>query len=323
MKPTGCGGSKCGWLSINGQALNITNYNTDDHDVCGTCQGCNTVFVGFQTSIPPAAQAFEGKNAAVVYHPPPPGAGEHIQSGLPDCPALPTPWQTLANKEISPVCSPYESTASLGNVETAEECLALAKATKLNSQVNYAIWRGTVNKSCDACAFRWRGPAEDWKYSNLVGATSFADYKTLPTPTPSKQCGACPKNPAHSFKVGSAIVLDNGIVKASFGSRGLDSISALAGLNVSTENDGFALSLDGKDCICSSQLPNPRMMVHQNPLAVSFVFASPSQLLAINVTYALRPGTSFVTKSIALTDAGGLSSTGGNVTRVVNSVSAS
>ena len=87
--------------------------------------------------------------------------------------------------------------------------------------------------------------------------SSLSDYKTLPIPTPSKQCGACPKNPAHSFKVDSAIVLDNGIVKASFGSRGLDSISALAGLNASTENDGFALSLDGKDCICSSQLAEP------------------------------------------------------------------
>ena len=50
---------------------------------------------------------------------------------------------------------------------------------------------------------------------------------------------------------------------------------------------------------------------------VRFGFASPAQKLLINVTYELRPDADFVSKSITLTDTSGT-----NLTRVVNSVSA-
>lgn len=171
MPVNGCGGGDCGTLSINGQAFAVTNFNNDDHDVCGTCEGCATVFIGLKTAITGAAHAVEGQNASLVYHPP---AGAVRSAGLPDCPALPGPWQTLPNKQIAPGCSPTEDQGVLGVVATAEECLALAKTPQAAAAgVNYAVWHGAQDKRCEGCAFRWRGPAEGWKYSTLDGATSF------------------------------------------------------------------------------------------------------------------------------------------------------
>jgi hypothetical protein len=63
-------------------------------------------------------------------------------------------------------------------------------------------------------------------------------------------------------------------------------------------------------------------MTH-NQAAVSYVFASPSQQLAINVTYELRPGARFISKSIALTDtADTTNATDVARVRMVNAVSA-
>jgi hypothetical protein len=171
MPAKGCGGGKCGTLSINGQVLNVTNVNDNNYDVCGACEGCPVAFVGFPASIPDAAKAFEGKDAALVYTPP--TGVRAVDAALPDCPTLPSPWKMLPNKQIEPKCSPSESKGSLGAAVTAAECLAKAKA---NGKVNYAVWRGDTDKSCQACAFRWRGPAEGWKFSALngAGATSFA-----------------------------------------------------------------------------------------------------------------------------------------------------
>lgn len=52
---------------------------------------------------------------------------------------------------------------------------------------------------------------------------------------------------------------------------------------------------------------------------VTFTFASPAQDLSINVTFELRPGTAFVSKTITLTDTRGA---GSEPTREVNSVTA-
>ena len=153
------------------------NINNDDHDVCGTCEGCPTAFVGFTSSLNASAHAIEGQVASVTYHPP---AATSVRSSdsstgaLPACPSLPSPWKTLPNKQISPGCSPSESRGSLGITATADECIAKVKAA--DSKFNYAVWRGDTDKSCDVCAFRWRGSAEGWEYSDLVGATSFAWY---------------------------------------------------------------------------------------------------------------------------------------------------
>ena len=319
--PPSCGGGTCGTLSINGQTLNITNFNSNNNDVCGACEGCPIVFVGFPASIPNAAHAFEGKDAALVYTPPV-GAPAHDAAALPDCPALPSPWKKLPNKQISPKCSPSESKGSLGVVvATAADCLAKAKA---NGKVNYAVWRGDTDKSCDVCAFPWRGPAEGWKFSVLSGATSFAWYPALPAPKPSGPCPACPPNSASATT--AALTLSSGSIKAEFGTRGLETVASLGenGFKVSVSNDAFALALDGDSCACSSGLAAPTMT--HNQAAVSYVFASPSQQLTINVTYELRPGAFFVSKSLTLTDTAddtsGMVNDSAVRVRMVNTVSA-
>ena len=314
---TGCGGAgtPCGWLSVNGQRLNITNANADDHDVCGTCQGCPTWFIGFDASIPNEAHVVEGQVADITYHPPPAQAPvEEVEPDtLPDCPTLPSPWKTLADKQISPACSPSESQGSLGVTASADACLAKAKA---NGAVNYALWRGDTDGSCQACAFRWRGPAENFQFSDLSGATSFVWYISLPPPVPSGPCPACPPNPEEEPPRGARLAtLSNGRVKASFGTRGLASLSSPS-LDVDVVNDAFALGLDRRNCTCSSSLATPTME-HLSADAVSFTFASPAQSLTMNVTYELRPDADFISKTISLTDTGRA-----NLTREVNAVSA-
>ena len=186
MSTKGCGAAGCGVLSINGVALDVNSINNDDHDVCGTCEGCPTAFIGLKAGIPRSARAIEGQNASLVYTPP----GTQPTEPLPDCPSLPTPWLTLPGKQIKPVCSPSENQGKLG-AKTADECLAMAKA---RGDVNYAVWRGR-EQTCEACAFRWRGPAEDWEYSSLADGTSFVWYIALAPPKPSGPCPACPANP--------------------------------------------------------------------------------------------------------------------------------
>jgi hypothetical protein len=334
MSPKGCGGGKCGTLSINGINMSVNNYNSNNHDVCGTCEGCAVVFIGFPGTIPASAHAVEGQDAALVFFPPP-GAAE--PSPLPDCPALPPAWKTLPNKQISPGCSPSESQGSLGVAATAAECLSRAQA---NGNVNYAVWRGDTDKSCDVCAFRWRGSATGWKYSELQGASCFAWYLQLPAPQPSAPCPACPPNEAAaaaapvSLGLSLGQSLSNGLIEATFGSRGLLSlaIASLGGepgsFNVSVGNDAFSLGLDGENCTCSSSLAAPTV-TRPSEQAVSYVFASPSQQLSINVTYTLSLGAMFVSKSIALSDsvfASGSATTDGSAgpsrVRMVNAVSA-
>ncbi len=312
----GCGGSTCGTLSINGHILNVTGINQDDHDVCGTCEGCPTAFVAFETSIPAAAQAFEGKNATLVYQPPPHLSDTSTtskQHSLPDCPALPTAWRTLVGKQLRPECSPYESQGSLGVTATAGACLAKAQAT---GAVNYAYH---TNKSCDACAIRWRGPAEHWQFSDASGVTSFAWYESLPPPKPSELCPVCPPGSDGAVTAAEAsptvLTLDNGRVQASFDRRGLRSLRSQV-LNVTVGKDDFALGLDHKPCICSSTLADPTVKQVSDSL-VSFEFNSPLQKLLINVTYELRTQWSFISKTITLTDTSNT-----NMTRQVNSVSA-
>ena len=242
MSAKGCGGSKCGTLSINGHNMTVTNYNSNNNDVCGSCEGCPIVFIGFSTPIPASAHAIEGKDAALIYYPP---AGDSEPS-LPNCPALPPAWKALPNQQISPACSPSESKGSLGATASAAECLSKAQA---NGDVNYAVWRGDTDKSCEACAFRWRGPAAGWKYNKLSGATSFAWYLSLPPPKPSVPCPACPPNPV-AATVAPPLTLSNELIVASFGPRGLNTLSsrvqAVLGkpFNVSVGNDGFSLGLD-------------------------------------------------------------------------------
>eukprot|EP01052_Picozoa_sp_SAG31_P007709 SAG31_NODE_371_length_16628_cov_3.741943_17_plen_686_part_00 len=315
----GCGGpNPCGTLSINGHEMNVTNINNDDHDVCGSCEGCPTAFVGFPSSIPAAALAFEGKDAALVYRPPAAGAKRGTsadiwqQQGLPDCPALPSPWRTLVDKQLSPACSPYESQGSLGLTSTAEQCLAQAKASGV---LNYAMW-STKTKSCDVCAIRWRGAAENWKFIDAAGVTSFAWYDVLPPPKPSGLCEPCPPDPSTTTGDAATVVtLGNELMQASFGGRGLSSLSSPT-LNVSIGKDEFALGLDRKNCTCSSSLADPAIG-HVSSNVVSFKFSSPAQKLLINVTYELRPQSAFISKTITLTDTSGT-----NITREVNSVSA-
>lgn len=312
---TGCGGANpCGWLSVNGQRLNITNANADYHDVCGTCQGCPTWFIGLDASIPNEAHAIEGQLADIAYHPPPAQAQvEDVETdALPDCPTLPSPWKTLENKQIAPACSPSESAGSLGVTETADACLAKAKAS---GAVNYALWRGDTDKSCQACAFRWRGPAENFQFSDLSGATSFVWFISLPPPVPSGPCPACPPNPEEPSRGKRLATLSNGRVKASFGARGLASLSSPS-VDVDVSNDAFALGLDRSNCTCSSSLATPTMK-HLSADAVSFTFAAPAQNLVMNVTYELRADADFVSKTISLTDTGKA-----NLTRQVNAVSA-
>jgi hypothetical protein len=330
----GGGGGGCGVISINGVSLNVTNYNSDDHDVCGTCQGCATTFIGLATAIPAAAQAFEGKGVDIIYYPPPTAtaAAEAAAAALPDCPALPPPWRALQDKQITPACSSSESKGSLGVCQTAGECLAKAKA---NGGVNFAVWRGDADKSCDACALRWRGPAENWEYSGASGATSFADYIALPLPKPSDPCEPCPPNPPPRTQnsVATTLALDNGRIRASFGARGLDTLSWLSppSLNVSVGNDAFAIGLDGAGCVCSSKLATPTTRQQQHGdsgdgegQSVSFTFASPSQELSAEVTYELRPGAAFVSKTIVLTDTTGGAEGGSGmaVVRTLDAVSA-
>ena len=244
---TGCGGAgtPCGWISINSQRLNITNAHADDRDVCGTCQGCPTWFVGLEASIPNKAHAIEGQVADIVYHPPAQAQFEEVETGdLPDCPTLPSPWKTLENKQISPACSPSESQGSLGVTATADACLAKART---NGAVNYALWRGDTDKNCEVCAIRWRGPAENYLLSDLSGATSFVWYISLLPPAPSGPCPACPPNPEEPSRGASLATLSNGHVKASFGARGLASLSSPT-LNVDVINDAFALGLDRRSC---------------------------------------------------------------------------
>ena len=90
------------------------------------------------------------------------------------------------------------------------------------------------------------------------------------------------------------------------------------GFSVSVKNDAFALGLDGENCTCSSSLATPA--VASSGHAISYVFASASQQLVINVTYELRPGAMFVSKSIALYDTAAVS--GASRVRMVNAVSA-
>ena len=326
MAAKGCGGGDCGTLSINGQAFAITNFNSDDHDVCGTCEGCPTVFVGLKTSITGAAHAVEGQNESLQYTPPASSGVGPPPEDLPDCPALPGPWQTVPDKQIDPGCSPAEDQGVLGVVATAAECLALAKTPHAAaSGVNYAVWHGAQDKRCEGCAFRWRGPAEGWKFSSLEGATSFAYFVALPVPK-SGPCAPCPADPplrgattASPAEGPIAATLSNGRVHVSFGPRGLQSLSdpTLNGLNVTVGNDGFAIGIDRKGCTCSSNLATPAMQRSKSANAISFTFASPLQRLSINVTYELRPDAAFVSKSIALTD-----TTGTNLTREVNAVTA-
>ena len=309
MPAKGCGGGNCGTLSINGQAFAVNNFNNDDHDVCGTCEGCPTVFIGLKTSITSAAHAVEGQNASLVYHPP---AGNVPPEDFPDCPALPGPWQTLPDKQINPGCSPAEDQGVLGVVATAAECLVLAQTPQAAaSGVNYAVWHGVQDKRCEGCAFRWRGPAERWMFSNLDGATSFAYYMSLPVPR-SGPCPPCPVDPPLS--AAPIATLSNGRIQASFGPRGLRGLSDQT-INVTVGNDAFALGLDRKNCTCSSSFAAPA--IQRAEASISFTFASPSQHLSINVTYEIRPNAAFVSKSIALTD-----TTGANLTREVNSVTA-
>ena len=304
-------------LSINGVQLNVTSYNNDDFDVCGTCQGCPTTFVSLASAIPAEAQAVEGKNATIIYYR---GSTTSAAAAVATaalfsaCPALPPPWRTLPGKQISPICSPYESKGSLGFTSTADECLAKAKA---DGEVNFAVWRGDTNKSCDACALRWRGPAKNWQYSNMSGATSFADYIALPLPAPSGPCEPCPRNPTRDSSI-TALSLSNGLISASFDTRGLKTLSWLSSrLNVSIENDAFALGLDSAGCVCSSQLAAPRREQLADEQAISFTFTFPSQQLSAQVKYHLPHGATFVTKTIILTD-----TSAAKAVRVLDSVSA-
>ena len=322
----GCGGGTCGTLSINGQVMNVTNINDDDHDVCGSCEGCPTSFVGFPVSLSAAAQAFEGKDAALVYRPLLAAGASSEQAPLPDCPALPSAWKALVDKQLSPACSKYESQGSLGTTATADQCLAKVKASGV---LNYAAWSAKT-KSCDVCAIRWRGPAENWQYSDAAGVTSFAWYEALPAPKPSGLCPVCPPDPGSGVAAATSaatstpsggqsttiLTLSNELMEAAFSSRGLSSLSSPM-LSVAVGRDDFALALDGENCTCSSRLAEPTVH-HMSANVVSFGYASPQQKLLINVTYELRPQSSaFISKTISLTD-----TSGANITRVVNSVSA-
>ena len=150
----------CGTLVINNQTLELTGINDDDHDVCGTCEGCPTAIVQFKGSFDASAHAFEGQVASITYHPPPAASSSSSSvtdaaAALPDCPSIPSPWKAMPNKQISPGCSPSESRGSLGITATADECFAKVKAA--DSKYNYGVWRGDKDKSCDVCAFQWRG----------------------------------------------------------------------------------------------------------------------------------------------------------------------
>ena len=345
MPSAGCG-KNCGTLSINGVVMNVTNFHTNNNDVCGTCEGCPVTFVGFTADVPLAAKAFEGKDAALIYTPTPSkAAAETSLVELPACPALPTPWKTIADKQIAPGCSIAETKGSLGVTATAAECFAKAKAS---GAVNYALWRGDTDKTCDVCAFRWRGSATGWKYSDLKGATSFVWYVALPPPKPSAPCPVCPPNPPTTLPVafrqgggradqGNFEELSNGVVAAGFGPRGLTSVCLwpakasssssklqnggcddIGVINVAVNNDAFALSLDGQECTCSSSLSAPVVTKSTAGDAVSFAFVSPAQKLKIDVTYFLRTGASFLSKTMTLTDT---TSSNTKVIRMVNSVS--
>lgn len=111
--------------------------------------------------------------------------------------------------------------------------------------------------------------------------------------------------------------ISNNFIKATFGPRGITSISS-ADLEVTVGNDAFAVGLDrANDCTCSASLAAPTVSQRGNN-AVSFVFASPSQQLQINVTYEIRAESQkFLSKTIQLTD-----TSGQNKTREVNSVTA-
>ena len=280
--------------------------------------------MGFDTSIPAAAQAFEGQTAALVYQPPPhlsDAATRSKQHSLPECPALPSAWRTLVGQQLRPECSPYESQGSLGVTATAGDCLAKAQAS---GSVNYALWHGATNKSCSVCAIRWRGPAEQWQFSDASGVTSFVWYVSLPPPKPSEPCPVCPSTGGRPESDGAiaraeasqpVLTLGNDRVQAFFDSRGLRNVSSQA-LSVTVGRDDFALGLDHEPCICSSSLAQPTVK-HVSDSLVSFEFHSPLQKLLINVTYELRTQWSFITKTITLTD-----TSNANRTREVNSVSA-
>jgi len=202
----------------------------------GTCQGCPVAFVSLTTSITASAKAYEGVDANVTYRPSATPttttlanraeAETETDALLPDCPALPGPWQTLPDKQIDPACSPAEDQGSLGTAATAAECLALAKSATGDSSVNYAVWRGDQqDKQCEGCAFRWRGPAENWKFSALQGATSFANFQALPAPKPSGPCPLCPSDPpSMRTETHLTTTLSNGRIQATFGPRGLNTL---------------------------------------------------------------------------------------------------
>lgn len=319
MPPRGCGGGACGFLEINGQRLNVTNFNDNNYDVCGACEGCPIVFVGFAAAIPDAADAFEGKEAEVAYIPPDGSSSGGSSAETPECPPLPPPWKTLPGLQIDPGCSPSESRGSLGTAAHAAECHAKARA---NGDVNYAVWRGGTNGSCDACAFRWRGPAEAWKYSELTGATSFSWFRALPAPKPSGPCATCPPNPRGGVTSSTGFTLTNEIIEARFGLRGIETVASAAngGLSVAVGNDAFAIGLDGENCTCSSSLAPPS--ITQGNATISYAFVSPSQQLKVDVRYELPAGARFVSKTMSLTDTADSGSPPVGRVRMINAVSA-
>ena len=57
-------------------------------------------------------------------------------------------WQTLINK-AAPSCSSAEYRGSLGDVNSANECLKRVEGS--TARINYAVWRGDSNKGCYVC----------------------------------------------------------------------------------------------------------------------------------------------------------------------------
>ena len=90
--------------------------------------------------------------------------------------------------------------------------------------------------------------------------------------------------------------LDNGLIHATFGARGLTSLESL-GVELDVAGDNFLLALDGSDPINSASLP-ANATRSPNDSQCAFTFTSDS--LEVTVSYELREGAHFLSKGLTL-----------------------
>ena len=110
-----------------------------------------------------------------------------------------------------------------------------------------------------------------------------------------------------------APTLDNAVVRAAFGVRGLMSLTMPLSnpATITVLDDAFAFSLDGGAEVSSAALPDPKM-TFVNKTYLTYEFAA--QSFHVNVAYSLRPSAAFVTKTVSITPTGGVRP--GNVTNI-------